>query len=315
MSKGIVFWPEQASAHAVSVDWLIASFGAMVWLLTLPVFVFMILFVWRYRRTQTVNREHAPTHNMWVELSWSGIPFILTIIFYIWATSLYADLRAAPANPLTINVVAKQWMWKFQHPEGPREINNLHVPAGQPVKLVMTSQDVVHSLYFPALRIKEDVVPGTYTMLWFNANKPGRYPLRCAEFCGADHSTMGGALIVMDGADYTEWLDQRQGEHNNPAPAEQGARLFRQNGCAACHNRSNNAFAPALTGLFGTPVSLSGGAKMIADERYLRRAIMLPNAEVVMGYRPIMPSYANTFDEEQINALIAYLKTDMERHK
>lgn len=306
---GMQIWPPAISAHAHEVDLLIASFGAMVWLLTLPVFVLMTWFAIRYRRTNQVNRQHAPTRNLWVEIGWSAIPFVLTLVFYVWAVILFLDLNRAPAGALEIHVVAKQWMWKFQHPDGAREINNLHVPTGTPVKLIMTSQDVIHSLYVPALRIKQDLVPGRYTSLWFDAEKEGRYPLRCAEFCGTDHSVMGGTLIVMRPDDYTQWLAANKDGGTDATLAQTGAKLFRDLGCSGCHGAASSVKAPPLEGIFGRPVGLSDGSAIIADEQYLHDSILLPNKQIAAGYRPIMPTYGNVLDAGQVDALVAYLKS------
>lgn len=307
MSPGFQLWPAAASQHAREVDLLIGSFGAMVWLLSLPVFLLMGFFAWRYRRGRAANRRHRPNRNIWLETSWSAIPFTLTMVFYVWATGLFLDLQHPPANAMTIDVVAKQWMWKFQHPEGAREINDLHVPVGTPVKLVMTSQDVIHSLYLPAMRIKQDVLPGRYTSEWFTADRTGVFPLRCAEFCGADHAVMGGRLVVMSPARFAEWLAANDG--GALSPAERGAKLYRESGCAACHDRAANGLAPSLEGLFGTRVQLADGSVRTADEQYLRDSLILPNSAVTAGYRPIMPSYANTFGPDEIAALVAWMKT------
>ncbi|BBC72777.1 cytochrome b561 [Altererythrobacter sp. B11] len=306
--SGFFPWQPAASAYGRQIDLLAAAFGTMVWLLAIPVFVLMAVFAWRYRRTREVNRQNRPNGNVWVEASWSVIPFLMILVFYVWATSLYLDLRQPPEDAVTIDVVAKQWMWKFQHPEGAREINDLHVPVGTPIKLVMTSQDVIHSLYLPALRIKQDVVPGRYSTLWFTADRAGAYPLRCAEFCGADHSVMGGKLIVMEAADFAAW----QAAHNGNgalSAAERGARLYRTSGCAGCHDRTQEGLAPALSDIFGRQVVLADGSRTRADEQYLRDAIMLPNKQVVAGFRGIMPSYAASFSAEEVADLVAFLKS------
>lgn len=310
MNGWISLWPTQLSQHAEQVDLLIGTFGAMVWLLTLPVFVLMIVFLLRYRRSNTdVDREHAPSQGLWIELSWSVIPFLLTIGFFIWATALFLDLRRPPADAFTIHVVGKQWMWKVQHPSGAAEINTIHVPAHTPVRLQMTARDVIHSLYVPALRIKEDVLPGRYTQLWFTAENTGSFPLRCAEFCGADHSVMGGSLIVLAPADYARWVARQGRMGADQGLAGQGARLYRQLGCSGCHGPASTVRAPTLAGIFGQPVALAGGGITRADEQYLADSILLPNKQVVAGYAAIMPTYANALAPEQVNALVAYLKS------
>jgi cytochrome c oxidase subunit 2 len=244
---------------------------------------------------------------VWVETSWAVIPFLLVMVFYLWSTSLFFELQAPPANALPINVVAKQWMWKTQHPSGAAEIDALHVPLGQPVKLTMTSQDVIHSFYLPAMRIKKDVLPGRYTLLWFTPDRVGSYRLMCAEFCGTDHSAMIGRLTVMKPDDYAEWVKQAP---TSGTLAAQGEALFRRVGCSACHSAQSTVRAPSLAGLYGVPVPLSDGGVAIADEQYLHDSIVVPNRAVVAGYDAIMPTYANVLDESQIGQLVAYLKSN-----
>jgi cytochrome c oxidase subunit 2 len=197
-------------------------------------------------------------------------------------------------------------MWKFRHPEGQGEINELHVPAGEPVRLVMASQDVVHSLFVPALRLKQDVVPGRYTSMWFTADMPGTYRLACAEFCGADHSGMGGSVVVMEPADYARWLEETGTDRSLAA---EGAVLFRQRGCSGCHGPASTVHAPDLAGLYMRPVPLEGGGTVIADAQYLRDSILLPQAQIAAGYPPIMPTFANVLDEEEVLKLVAYIKS------
>src|SRR5690606_30512173 len=192
MSDFIALWPGAASAYSREVDLLIGAFTVLIVALSAPVFILIVVFATKYRRGKPANRRHAPDRNVWLEVSWTLVPFLLLIGFYIWSTHLFAGLYHPPAEALEIDVVAKQWMWKFKHPEGQGEINELQRPAGEPVRVVMASQDVVHSLFVPALRLKQDVVPGRYTSMWFTADTPGTYRLACAEFCGADHSVMGG---------------------------------------------------------------------------------------------------------------------------
>lgn len=308
MSGGIELWPAGASAHAREVDLLIGSFGAMVWLLALPVFVLCAFYAIRYRRGRAADRTVKESGNVGLELAWSIIPFVLTLFFYVWATRLYFELERPPANAEQVDVVAKQWMWKFQHMAGAREINALHVPVGTPVRLVMTSEDVIHSLYVPALRIKQDVVPGRYTQLWFTADRPGSYALRCAEFCGADHSVMGATLIVQSRADYAAWLAAARDGGSNATLAEQGRRLFQASGCTGCHGAAAAGHGPSLQDIAGKAVMLADGSSVIVDDDYLRDAIVAPNKQVVAGYPAIMPTYDRALTPEQINALIAFLK-------
>lgn len=301
----IPLWPAAASAHAAEVDWLIISFTALLVAVVLPVFVALPYFAIKYRRGSNADRSDNPHRNVWIEASWAIIPFGFALVFFVWAASLYFDLFHPPEDSLEINVVAKQWMWKFEHPGGQREINNLHVPTGEPVKLTMISQDTIHSLFLPALRIKQDVLPGRYTSQWFEAEEPGVYELFCAEFCGTDHSKMGGKLYVMAPDDYRQWLE-RAG--SDLSLAAEGERLFRQLGCSGCHGENAVVRAPGLHGLYGAPVPLASGDVVIADEAYIRDSILLPTSQVAAGYQPVMPSFRNQVSEEDLLKLIAYLK-------
>jgi cytochrome c oxidase subunit 2 len=300
------FWPPVASVFAGKVDLLLAGLLVTVSLLSIPVFVLLLAFAIRYREGSAANRRQRARGNLTLEVSWMIVPFGLSLVFFVWAAKLYYDQRNAPAGALEIDVLAKQWMWQFQHQGGQREINELHVPAGRPVKLSMISEDVIHSLYFPALRIKQDVLPGRYTTLWFNADKPGTYHLFCAELCGTGHSKMGGQIVVMAPAAYGAWLERKPSDRSLAAS---GAALFSSLGCSGCHVQSPVVRAPPLEGVFGSPVPLASGEVVVADEAYLRDSILLPNKAVVAGYQPIMPSFQNRVSEAQLLQLIAYLKS------
>jgi cytochrome c oxidase subunit II len=299
-------WPASISAYASEIDLLFLALIALVTLLSLPVFVLLIAFAFRYRQERTVDRGERISRSLWLETSWAVIPFGLSLVFFFWAAALYADLQRPPEDALEIEVVAKQWMWKAQHPGGQREINELHVPQGRPVVLNMTSQDAIHSLYFPALRIKQDVLPGRTTRLWFEAREPGSYHLLCTEFCGTSHSEMRGAIVVLAPAAYADWLARQDADLSL---AERGAALFRSYGCAGCHEHSDVVRAPSLFGLYGHPVPLASGAVVTADEQYVRDSILLPMKQVAAGYRPVMPSFAGRIPEQDLVELVAYLKS------
>jgi cytochrome c oxidase subunit II len=300
------FWPERASVYAGHIDVLMWTFTGVVALLAGPVFLLTAYFAVKYRRGKPADRSRVADHSVIVEVSWAVIPFLLTIGFFVYAAWMFFQLQRPPADALTIEVVAKQWMWKFQHPEGQSEIDDLHVPAGQPVRLVMTSQDVIHSLYLPALRIKQDVLPGRYTSLWFVADRPGVYRVLCAQFCGADHSLMGGALFVMTRSDYARWL---QASTVDASLAGQGRALYRRLGCGGCHDAGSTVRAPPLAGLYGAPVPLADGRVVTADAQYLHDSLLAPNKEVAAGYPAIMPTYANQIGEDQVTAIVAYLQS------
>jgi cytochrome c oxidase subunit 2 len=306
MSGFPYLWPPQASAYSAEVDRLGIGFTLLVVALSAPVFALTIAFAIRYRRGKPANRRHPVNRNVWLETSWAIVPFCLILYFFVWSTGLFVDLRSPPADALDIAVVAKQWMWKFEHPGGQREIDELHVPAGQDVKLTMASQDVIHSLFLPALRLKQDAVPGRYTTLWFNADRPGVYQLACAEFCGADHSEMVGRFVVMDPADYARWLDMSDVDGSSAA---QGAALFRAHGCGGCHGEGSSVRAPPLEGLYGRMIPLSDGSVVRADEQYIRDSILLPQKQVAAGYEPVMPTFRNVLDEDDLFRVVAYLKS------
>ncbi|MFZ5779958.1 MAG: cytochrome c oxidase subunit II [Pseudomonadota bacterium] len=304
--SGIALWPEQASAYAAELDRLVLGVTVLIVLLSAPVFVLIVVFAVKYRRGRAADRSHRTNRRLGMEISWAVIPFVLLIGFYVWAARLFFDAQSPPADAIEIQVLAKQWMWKFQHAGGQREINELHVPTGQPVRLTMASQDVIHSLYVPALRLKQDVVPGRYTTMWFKADKPGAYALECAEFCGADHAVMGGRLLVLRPADYAAWLEKSQVDETLAA---QGARLFRSRGCSGCHGPAATVHAPPLEGLFGHPVPLQDGSLVAADEQYIRDSILLPQAQLAAGYPPIMPTFRNVLSEDELLRLVAYIKS------
>ncbi|VWX47351.1 cytochrome c oxidase subunit II [Novosphingobium sp. 9U] len=302
----MILWPTAASAYAREVDLLIGSFGALVLLLSAPVFVLMAWFMLRYRKGRRADRSPSEDRSIWIETSWSVIPFLLILGFFFWSTKMYLTERNPPDTAMTINVIAKQWMWKFQHTEGAREINDLHVPSDRPVRLTMTSQDVIHSLYVPALRIKQDVLPQRYSQLWFTADKPGVYPIRCAEYCGTDHSEMIGRLIVQRPEDYARWLAHSD---TDAGLAQRGERLFVKLGCSGCHGPASPVHAPRLEGLYGSVVALSDRRVIRADDQYIHDSIMLPNKDIAAGYQPIMPPYGNLIGEEEVLQLVAYIKS------
>lgn len=306
MSGFIDLWPGQASAYAGELDLLILAFTVLIVLLSAPVFILITVFAFKYRRGKAADRTHPKNRSVGMETSWALIPFVLMLGFYAWATVLFIGQQTAPADALEIDVVAKQWMWKYQHPGGQREINDLHVPVDRNVKLVMASQDVIHSLYIPALRVKQDVVPGRYTSLWFKADKPGTYRLACAEFCGAEHSEMGGSFIVLSEADYAGWLDRAK---TDLSLAAEGAALFRERGCSGCHGPAATVHAPPMEGLFGSPVPLEDGSTVTADEQYIRDSILLPQSQIAAGYPHIMPTFENVLDEGEVLKLVAYIKS------
>ncbi|MEM7050635.1 MAG: cytochrome c oxidase subunit II [Acidobacteriota bacterium] len=248
-----------------------------------------------------------------LELTWSGIPLVITLVMFGWGAQVFFEASRTPADADSYFAVGKQWMWKFQHPEGVREINDLHIPVGRPIKLTMTSEDVIHSFYVPAFRVKKDVVPGRYSTVWFEATEPGRYHLFCAEFCGTEHSVMIGSVYALTPEDYETWL--ATGDTGPPVQVS-GAELFDQLSCSTCHQGADQiddgirlARGPHLEGVFGTERTLVSGSTVVADESYIRNSIINPQSQIVAGWQPIMPTFKGQVTEEQINALIDYIKS------
>jgi len=297
----------QASTAAGQTDALLLALTIVSVLVVGGITLTIIVFAVRWHEGSNVARSAgSPKRNRLVEFAWIGIPLLGFLGIFVWSAILYHQLRTPPADALTIDVVAKQWMWKMQHPGGQREINELHVPVNRPIELAMTSQDVIHSFFVPAFRMKQDVLPGRYTSLWFTPTKTGRYQLFCAEFCGTSHSQMRGTIIVMTPTEYSDWLAANPSQGSLAA---QGEALFREYGCSGCHGASSTVHAPQLEGLFGRPVNLSNGTQVTADARYIRDSILLPARQVVAGYTPIMPSFKGQLSEEDILKLVAYIRS------
>ena len=306
MNLGFPLFPEQASTMASRVDALyFVLIGVSVFFATL-ICLAIILFAFRYRRRSELERPPEIGGDLRLEIVWSAIPLGFTLIMFVWGAKLYFETYSPPRNSLEIHVVAKQWMWKAQHPEGRSEIDELHVPAGQAIKLLLTSQDVIHDFYVPAFRIKTDVLPGRYTTMWFEPSKVGAYRLFCAEYCGTQHSGMLGRIVVLPPAEYQAWLSSGP---TGSTVAATGARLFQSQGCVACHADKDTERGPALAGLYGKQVRLDDGKVITADENYIRESIVNPRANIVAGYRPIMPTFKGVVSEEGILQIISYLKS------
>ncbi|HEV8537889.1 MAG TPA: cytochrome c oxidase subunit II [Bacteroidota bacterium] len=296
--------PDRASTVAGQVDALYYFLVAVSVFFSLVIVIGLLYSAIRYRRGSKASRAGAKNDHLPLELLWSITPLTIAFVIFSWSAKLFLEMRVPPADAMEVYVVGKQWMWKIQHPQGNREINELHVPAGKPVKLIMTSQDVIHSFFIPAFRTKQDVLPGRYSTEWFEATKPGTYHLFCAEYCGTSHSGMTGNVIVMDPADYEQWLSGKTGM----TMASGGEQLFQQFGCHACHRRDTGQRGPSLEGLWGRQVKLAGGEVVTADQHYVRESIMNPGAKVVSSYQVLMPNYRSQLSEDQLNQLIEYIK-------
>jgi cytochrome c oxidase subunit 2 len=309
MSWASIF-PPRASTTAGEIDALYTFLVVVSGVMTALIFLAVVLFASKYRRKSDKDPTPPPIHgSIALEITWSLIPFLIMLVMFAWGTKLYfQNYSPPPENTLDIYVTGKQWMWKIQHPTGQREINELHVPTGLPVKLTLASEDVLHSFFIPAFRLKHDVVPGSYQTFWFEATTPGRYHLFCAEYCGRSHSDMGGWVTVMSPNDYQNWL--AVGAGGALSLEKQGEQLFEQYGCVSCHLTSGNGRCPSLRYVFGRPVQLDDGRTVMADEAYVRESILNPNAKVVKGYpHDLMPVFQGQIGEDGLIELIAYVKS------
>jgi cytochrome c oxidase subunit 2 len=305
MTPDFSLTPASAALSAARLDSLALCMLLLTGAVALGVLVLLVAFSVRYRAASHADRTHSPSSNLPLEISWTVIPLLLFLGLYVWGAIDYVSLYRPAPGAMPVFVVAKQWMWKAEHRNGRREVNELHVPVGRPVRMVMTSQDVIHSFFVPAFRVKQDVVPGRYTSITFTPSKAGEYHLFCAEFCGTGHAIMEGKVIAMMPADFARWLTE--GAHEQ-GMAARGFALFRQYGCSGCHGAGSNVHAPDLTGLLGRRVHLADGRELTADEPYVRDSILVPSKDVVAGYAPIMPSFAGQVTEEDLLAIIEYIR-------
>lgn len=306
MSFSFPLFPPTASTYASQVDALYLFLIIVSGVMTLLIFFFVFFFAVRYRKVS--DELPKPIHgSMRLELAWSIIPLLIMLVMFFWGAQLYYAGNVPPRDAAEIFVVGKQWMWKIQHADGQSEINELHVPVGQPVKVTMTTEDVIHSFFIPAFRVKRDVIPGHYSTIWFTPTKPGRYHLFCAEYCGTQHSGMVGWVNVMEMREYQRWAS---GGGAEGSVSSQGEKLFQQLGCATCHVLEQQGRCPILKNLYGKPVQLQDGRTVIADDAYLRESILNPNAKITSGFQPdTMPVFQGQIDEEGVIKLIAYIKS------
>jgi cytochrome c oxidase subunit 2 len=304
MFDNFPLWPQRASSMAGNVDALYIFLVIVSGMITLLIFTALIYFAARYRHRKGVLAEQIEGSTP-LELTWSIIPLGVFMVIFAWGAVVYFQQRTPPRDSTEVYVVAKQWMWKLEHAEGQREINSLHVPVGRDVKLIMTSQDVIHSFFVPDFRIKQDVLPGRYTVAWFRATKAGTYHLFCTEYCGTLHAGMIGSIVVMEPAQYEAWMS---GGATGPLSAS-GEKVFAELGCATCHRSDAQGRGPNLQGVFGRPVQLEDGRMVTADENYLRESILDPGSKIVKGFKPVMPTFQGLVSEEQVNALVAYVKS------
>lgn len=299
--------PVQATEYAKQVDALYLFILAVSAVFTLLFVGLIVSFTLKYRRRSDDERPEPPHEHYTLELIGGAFLLVLLMVMFFWGAKLFFKAQRPPADAMEVLVTGKQWMWKLQHPSGKKEINTLHIPLGKAVKLSMTSEDVIHSFFIPAFRVKNDVLPGRYTQVWFKPEQEGTFHLFCTEYCGNEHSRMIGYVRVVSQEEYDRW------SHNlastNETPVQAGTRLFGELGCIACHRPDAGALGPDLAGVFGHEVTLADGTKVLADENYLRESILNSQAKVVAGYAPIMPTFQGVVNEEQLGYLIAYIKS------
>jgi cytochrome c oxidase subunit 2 len=305
MFAEMTWGPAAASEGAWNVDALMLYLVAVCGAVGLGVAVALIGFAIRYRRRPGAPTPPEMRGNVPLELAWSLTPLVFFLSFFVWGAWVYVNAYRAPDDATVVYVVGKQWMWKMQHPGGQREMNTLTVPAGRPVKLLLTSEDVIHSFFVPDFRIHMDVLPGRYTSVWFTATRPGEYHLFCSQYCGTNHASMVGTVVVLPPDQFQHWLDK----HPDGSRAVEGQKTFLKYRCASCHTGDGTGGAPDLGGLFGQVVPLRDAAPVVADEAYIRESILDPAAKVVAGHEPIMPTYRGQISEEEIIQIIAWLKT------
>jgi len=267
----------------------------------------MIYFFLKYKR-KFADEVGVPIHgDSRLEAAWMIVPLILAMMMFGWGAGIYVNYRHTPKDTLDIYVIGKQWMWKAQQPNGLREINELHVPVGRNIRLTLASEDVIHDFFVPAFRVKMDVVPGHYNTMWFRPTKAGKYHFFCSQYCGTNHAIMGGWVTVMEPAEYAAWLSGSTDASLNPVAA--GEKLFAEKACITCHIAGGTGRAPSLNGVYGANVLLADGSTVVADDSYIRESILQPNAKIVAGYQPLMPTFQGQLTEEQVLALAAYIKS------
>ncbi|HEX3654202.1 MAG TPA: cytochrome c oxidase subunit II [Pirellulales bacterium] len=306
MLAEIAIFPPQASTTAEQVDKLLYFLVAICGSMGLLVAFLLIFFAVRYRRRpQDVGTPPETESSRALEWFWTITPGIIFVFMFVWGAEVYFDAYRAPDDATPIYVIAKQWMWKFQHPEGQREINTLHVPIGRPVKMLLTSEDVIHSFFVPAFRVHMDVLPDRYTSVWFEATQPGEYHLFCSQYCGTNHSGMIGKVVVMEPADYEDWLHLGA----EGSLALEGRKTFLRYRCISCHSADEHARAPVLERLYGQRVPLTDGRVVVADESYIRQSILDPSAKIVSGWTDLMPTFRGQVSEEELIELIAFFRS------
>ncbi len=301
-------FPAPTSTRAQGVDDL------FYFILAVSVFFFaiivgaMVVFLIKYRARPGVEVQPSPSHNNLLEIVWTVIPGAIVGAIFFWGFVGYLDMRQPPDDSYEVQVTAKKWSWSFTYPNGHVD-NNLHVPVDRPVRLLMSSDDVIHSLYIPSFRLKMDLIPGRYSTTWFEADTPGEYTLFCAEYCGTQHSKMLAKVVVHPSGEFAPWLENAANFMENITPAEAGEILYQRRGCIQCHSVDGSAMTgPTFLDIYGTQQSMVDGSSVTVDENYIRESILEPQAKVRAGYKPAMPTYQGQLKDEEIAALIAFIK-------
>jgi cytochrome c oxidase subunit 2 len=301
----VPLFPEQASTIARHTDTLFIMLSVVTGAVSIMVFItiFVLAVMYRRRPDNELAEEQEPPKIL--EATWIIVPFIFFMGVFVWGSWLYFRIARVPDNALDVYATGKQWMWKFQHPTGQREINELHVPVNRPIRITMASEDVIHSLFFPAFRVKADVLPNRYRTLWFQATQTGRFHIFCAEYCGTLHSGMVGWVDVMEPVDYQKWL----AGGSEGSLATQGQALFQKYACNTCHTETSTGRCPVLIGVYGSTVTLSDNSTVVADDNYIRESILNPSAKIVKGYTNLMPTFQGQVNEDDLLKLLAYIKS------
>ena len=306
MLSGIPLFPPAASTLATEVDALYFFVLGITAFFAILVVVLVLYFAIKYRDDTGLKVGAPITGSIPLEIGWSLVPFFVAMGIFVWATTVFFHIVRPPDQTLEVYSTGKRWMWRFQHVDGQREINQLHIPVGRPAKVTFTSEDVLHDLFIPAFRVKADAIPGRYSSIWFTATKTGEYHLFCAEYCGTRHSGMIGTVYVMEEKDYQAWLS---GGGLTGSMSARGEQLFQQMACSTCHVNDGTGRGPSLVGVFGSTVKLSTGQSLKADETYVRESILTPQAKLVNGYQPIMPTFQGLVNEDGLLSLIEYVKS------
>jgi cytochrome c oxidase subunit 2 len=311
-STGTFFLPPDGSTIAGDVDSLFyfLVYASIVFFAIVVFGIILFSLKYRHRQTDVTSTTVDISHNTRLELLWSIIPAILVVIVFFWGFKIFMRMHVVPKDALEIKVTAQKWFWSFDYPEGINTVNELVVPAGRPIKLLMSSKDVIHSFYVPDFRVKMDVLPNRYTITWFEAPNIGTHNLFCAEYCGEGHSTMLGKVKVVSEREYSEWLETGASQAENMSPEQYGAQLFQSRACYTCHSvKGESSVGPHLNEIFGKQVVITGGKQVTVDENYIRESVLEPQAKVVAGFQPVMPTYQGILKDRDVDALIAYIKS------